>query len=60
MEFFQIKVQIYTLAEIKNYKDGYGVLVLRHLKEELTWAADIRFRVISNITLFKTVILLRN
>ena len=29
------------------------VHVLRHLKEELTWAIDIQLRVISTIMLFK-------
>ena len=35
-----------------------GVRVLRCLKEELSWAADKRLWIISNIMLFKTVILL--
>ena len=33
-----------------------GIRVLRHLKEELAWAIDRQFWVISNITLFETVI----
>ena len=33
-----------------------GVRVLRCLKEELSWAADKRLWIISNIMLFKTVI----
>ena len=37
-----------------------GVHVLRHLKEELAWATDKWFQVISNIMLFKTVVPLRN
>ena len=37
----------------------YVVHILRHLKEELAWAKDKWLWVISNITLFKMVILLR-
>ena len=37
-----------------------GAHVLKRLKEELAWAIDQSLQVISNIMLFKTVILLRN
>ena len=37
-----------------------NVYVSRHLKEELAWAIDKRFRVVSNTMLFKTVTPLRN
>ena len=30
-----------------NYKGGYGVYVLRHLNEELVWAIDKQFQLIS-------------
>ena len=36
------------------------VHILRHLKEELAWAIDNQLWLISNIMLFKTVILLGN
>ena len=34
--------------------------ISRNLKEELAWAIDKQFQVISNVLLFKTVISLRN
>ena len=37
-----------------------GIHVLRHLKEEQTWARDKWLQVISEIMLFKVVILVRN
>ena len=37
-----------------------GVSLLRHLKQELTWATDERLRIISNTMLFKAIISLRN
>ena len=50
MECFSYKVDV-----------GYmGVHILRCLKEELAWATDKQLWVISNIMLFKTVLLLRN
>ena len=36
-----------------------NIRVLRHLKEELSWAIDKRLRLIVNTVLFKTVIPLR-
>ena len=36
------------------------VCVSRHIKEELAWAIDKQFQVISNKMLFKTVTPLRN
>ena len=42
------------------HEGGYGMCVSRNLKEELAWAKDKLFRIISNIMLFKTVIPLRN
>ena len=46
-----------------SYKGGVAyvnVCVSRHLKEELAWAIDKRFRVVSYKMLFKTVTPLRN
>ena len=47
-----------------SYKGGCGTLyvnvrVSRRLKEELSWAADKRLRLIINTLLFKTVIPVR-
>ena len=36
---------------------AYSIRILRCLKEELAWATDKWLRVITNIMLFKTVIL---
>ena len=37
-----------------------NVHILKQLKEELAWAIDKQFQVISNTMLFKTVVSLRN
>ena len=41
------------MTERFSYKVGVVDVVSSHLKEELTWAIDKRFQVISTVMLFK-------
>ena len=39
-----------------SYKVGCGIRILRHLKQDLTWAIDKQFQCTSNVMLLKIVI----
>ena len=65
LNFYSHLKQLYinNKTERFSHKGGCGVCGSTHIKafkEEVAWATDRRLRVISNIMLFKTVILLRN